>query len=81
MNEISRDACNQENYHLHSTFSHLLEQSQDAEFITGCVLPEDIVNYIKEGFICSADHDMAKESEHEKQSSDGEILPTLSQTC
>ena len=81
MNETSRGVCNQGSYHLHSTFSHLLEQPQGAELITGCILPEDIVKYIKEGFIFSANHDTTIELEHGKQDSDAEILPALSQTA
>ena len=78
MNETSRGVCNQGSYHLHSTFLHLLEQPQGAELITGCILPEDIVKYIKEGFICSANHDTTIELEHGKQDSDAESLPELS---
>jgi len=47
MNEISRGICNQGNYHLNSAFLHLLETPKNVDFIDDCVLPKDIVKYIK----------------------------------
>ena len=80
MNEISRGACNQGNYHLHPAFLHLLELPEDVKFIDGCVLPRDIVKRIKEGLIFNANEDMAVESEDGKQKNGSGILPPLSQT-
>ena len=81
MNEISRGVCNQGNYHLHPSFLHLLEQPQDMEFISGCVLPEDIVKYIREGFSADSHEDMAANSEGGNQKNDTRMLPPLSQTA
>ena len=51
------------------------------EFISGCVLPEDIVKYIREGFSADSHEDMAANSEGGNQKNDTRMLPPLSQTA
>ena len=72
MNEISRGMCNQGNYHLHSTFSNLVEQAEEQEFIVKCVQPDEIVKYIKTGLI--ADEVTKEVPNDEEQKSDA--IPT-----
>ena len=72
MNEISRGMCNQGNYHLHSTFSNLVEQAEEQEFIVKCVQPDEIVKYIKNGLI--ADEVTKEVPNDEEQKSD--TIPT-----
>ena len=72
MNEICREMCNQGSYHLHPTFSILLEEAEEKDFIANCVQPDEIVKHIKEGLI--ADEFTVVEPDHELQMCD--TIPT-----